>query len=245
MTMSTLATADLVSDDENDGDFVPAAPKPKSKAKGKRRRGSASGSDSDTDSDSEVDAGELKAEVADAEAEARRARAAAALAEMKAEAAAPRKIEKVADEEMVEVQRPRRFAGETVYETVKLRASDPEAIKLLALQREREKNESGGSGGSGASSSSASPAAGPKPRRKRPRQSLEALAAALEGGKKMTTLEKSQMDWTSHLSKSKSIEDELAANRKSGGYLEKQAFLDRVGERRAAGQDAAKSSRRR
>jgi hypothetical protein len=73
----------------------------------------------------------------------------------------------------------------------------------------------------------------------------------------MTTLEKvsstvldaadsqSQMDWTSHLSKSKGMADELAANRKSGGYLEKQAFLDRVGERRAAGQEAAQSTRRR
>lgn len=53
------------------------------------------------------------------------------------------------------------------------------------------------------------------------------------------------MDWNSHLSKQKGMADELAANRKSGGYLEKQAFLDRVGERRAAGQEQAQGSTRR
>lgn len=53
------------------------------------------------------------------------------------------------------------------------------------------------------------------------------------------------MDWNSHLSKSKNMADELVANRKSGGYLEKQAFLDRVGERRAAEQEQASTSGRR
>ncbi|BEI79530.1 hypothetical protein CcaverHIS002_0100590 [Cutaneotrichosporon cavernicola] len=230
--MSTLATADLgPSDDEDDTDFVLAPPKPK--VKGKRLRGLSGSDTSDSEEEGEDDANP-KAEALDAEAKARSARAAAAFAEMKAEAWAPRKVE-TKEEEMVKVQRPRRFAGETIYETVMLRKSDPEVAKLLALQREREATESG-------SSASASPAPGPR-RRKRPRQSLEALAAALDGGKKMTTLEK--MDWTSHLSKSKGLSDELAANRKSGGYLEKQAFLDRVGERREAGQEAAQSSRRR
>lgn len=89
-------------------------------------------------------------------------------------------------------------------ETVKLRKDDPEAIKLLALQREREANgQNGGAGEStsdGASSSSASPAPVGKPKRgrKRPRQSLEALAAAIDGGKKMTTLEKVSGEVSNH-----------------------------------------------
>lgn len=92
------------------------------------------------------------------------------------------------------------------------------------------------------------------PTRKRPRQSLEAMAAAIDKGKKMTTLEKvgsrygrllthqSQMDWKSLTAADKHLSDELQANRRSGGYLEKQAFLDRVSERKE-GQGGASSRR--
>jgi hypothetical protein len=41
------------------------------------------------------------------------------------------------------------------------------------------------------------------------------------------------------------LADEVAQHRRSGGYLEKQAFLDRVGDRRDAARDATESSRRR
>jgi hypothetical protein len=70
------------------------------------------------------------------------------------------------------------------------------------------------------------------------------MSAALDKGKKMTTLEKvwlvavcpaykqSQLDWKNHTSKDQSINDELEANRKAGGYLQKKDFLERVGERR-------------
>lgn len=73
-----------------------------------------------------------------------------------------------------------------------MRKDDPEAVKLLALQKAREEG-AAVEGESSAASSSASPAPAGKrrgPVRKRPRQSLEALAAAIDGGKKMTTLEK-------------------------------------------------------
>jgi hypothetical protein len=40
------------------------------------------------------------------------------------------------------------------------------------------------------------------------------------------------MDWQSHTSSTKGLSDELASNRKSGGYLEKREFLDRVDDRR-------------
>ncbi|KAE9396439.1 hypothetical protein BT96DRAFT_996695 [Gymnopus androsaceus JB14] len=67
--------------------------------------------------------------------------------------------------------------------------------------------------------------------------------------KKLTTLEKSAMDWRSHLSTADNdtLKDELEANRKQGGggYLEKVEFLDRVSERRESLLDASKSGKRR
>jgi len=58
------------------------------------------------------------------------------------------------------------------------------------------------------------------------------MAAGLSG-KKMTTLEKSQLDWKTHSAADAKLQAELEANRRSGGYLQKKDFLDRVGERRA------------
>lgn len=65
--------------------------------------------------------------------------------------------------------------------------------------------------------------------------------------KKLTTLEKSAMDWRSHLSDGDALKDELEANRRQngGGYLEKVEFLERVSERRESLLDASKSGKRR
>ncbi|KAJ3935785.1 MAG: bucentaur or craniofacial development-domain-containing protein [Lentinula lateritia] len=66
---------------------------------------------------------------------------------------------------------------------------------------------------------------------------------------KLTTLEKSAMDWRSHVSKqdNNALKDELEANRKQGGggYLEKVEFLERVSERRESLLDSSKSAKRR
>jgi hypothetical protein len=40
------------------------------------------------------------------------------------------------------------------------------------------------------------------------------------------------MDWKKHTAGDRAIGDELEANRKAGGYLQKKDFLERVGERR-------------
>jgi hypothetical protein len=40
------------------------------------------------------------------------------------------------------------------------------------------------------------------------------------------------MDWKSHVASSSNVADELATNRRSGGFLEKRDFLERVGDRR-------------
>ncbi|KJA18755.1 hypothetical protein HYPSUDRAFT_44918 [Hypholoma sublateritium FD-334 SS-4] len=88
-------------------------------------------------------------------------------------------------------------------------------------------------------------------RRAGPRKSKITLAP-LPGStkaKKMTTLDKSAMDWKSHLQTEtvagSSVADELTANRKSGGYLEKVEFLKRVGERKDETLESLKSSKRR
>ncbi|CAE6440167.1 unnamed protein product [Rhizoctonia solani] len=80
----------------------------------------------------------------------------------------------------------------------------------------------------------------------KPRKSLSGLAAAGKP-KMLTTLDKSRLDWQSHLASSTQEErDELERNRKAGGagYLEKVDFLARVGERREHVFEDSKRKRR-
>eukprot|EP01117_Protostelium_nocturnum_P020656 TRINITY_DN9400_c0_g1_i1.p1 TRINITY_DN9400_c0_g1~~TRINITY_DN9400_c0_g1_i1.p1 ORF type:complete len:205 (-),score=101.15 TRINITY_DN9400_c0_g1_i1:250-864(-) len=56
---------------------------------------------------------------------------------------------------------------------------------------------------------------------------LDKLLTGLGGGKKTTTLKKSQEDWNK-FKKQEGIESELQQATKGGGYLEKQAFLQRT-----------------
>ncbi|KAH8116105.1 hypothetical protein DFH11DRAFT_1688241 [Phellopilus nigrolimitatus] len=74
-----------------------------------------------------------------------------------------------------------------------------------------------------------------------PRRPKTALAAPPAQGKprKLSTLEKSAMDWRAHVAgagagpaEAEGLADELERNRRGGGFLEKVAFLERVGERR-------------
>lgn len=131
--MSTLNSATLASDDEEDRDFVPVAPKPKRKrpAGTKRTRaerdGSASGSGSSSASDSDdEDVGELeegeakRLKVEQEEAEARKRKEAAKEAYrslLEGDEPTPGTADKVGKDdqvEMVDIKRPRQFAGETI-----------------------------------------------------------------------------------------------------------------------------------
>lgn len=81
-----------------------------------------------------------------------------------------------------------------------------------------------------------------------PRKSKTALSAIPHStkSKKISTLEKSAMDWQAHLiSTNPSEKDELDANRLSGGYLEKVEFLKRVEDRKEDLLEVMKSSKRR
>ncbi|KAG8955440.1 hypothetical protein FRC04_008791 [Tulasnella sp. 424] len=90
------------------------------------------------------------------------------------------------------------------------------------------------------------PALAPAPRRPtKSKQSLAALAAATKP-KKISTLEKSRLDWNDHLTSSSSKEevDELERMRKGGGgYLDKVDFLQRVDERKEDARSAGKRRR--
>lgn len=82
-----------------------------------------------------------------------------------------------------------------------------------------------------------------------PRKSKFTLASLPSSKtKKITTLDKSAMDWRAHIQAEEesgsSLKDDLEANRRAGGYLEKVEFLKRVEERREENLDTIKSKRR-
>jgi len=62
--------------------------------------------------------------------------------------------------------------------------------------------------------------------------------------KKLTTLDKSSMEWKAHVN-SDGVKDELDANRRSGGYLGKIEFLQRVSERKDDILEEGQSKKRR
>lgn len=113
--MSTLATADLSSDDD-DLDFK--LPEPKAGPSRKRNRSSSSSSESSIaaleDENDEIK--RLEADQAATEAQQRRLRAAAAFDAIRSEAVdktAPDRVD-TRPIEMIEIQRTRRFAGQTL-----------------------------------------------------------------------------------------------------------------------------------
>jgi hypothetical protein len=96
------------------------------------------------------------------------------------------------------------------------------------------------------SASKPQPAPGKRPGPRKPKTSLAALPSS-QKAKKLTTLDKSAMDWNAHVNTQQdaAIKDELEANRRGGGYLEKVEFLKRVEERKDDALEASKSKRRR
>jgi len=85
-----------------------------------------------------------------------------------------------------------------------------------------------------------------KPGPRKPKTSLAPLPGPSKT-KKLSTLDKSAMDWETHVHSEQhsGLKDELEANRKAGGYLEKVQFLKRVEERKDGTLESLKSSKRR
>ncbi|KAG6877988.1 hypothetical protein C0993_001193 [Termitomyces sp. T159_Od127] len=176
--------------------------------------------------------------------------------------------------DMVKVEKRFRYAGETVVcdlnvlplvllltrlarEVVEVAADSPDA-KKWPLWHEKGDNQITPGPSSPAelksgevpleapseSSSSTKPAV----ERPGPRKSKTVLAAIpTQKAKKLSTLEKSAMDWQAHVQASgeSGLKDELEAHRRGGGYLEKVEFLNRVEERKEGVIEANKGSKRR
>jgi hypothetical protein len=85
-----------------------------------------------------------------------------------------------------------------------------------------------------------------KPGPRKPKTSLAPLPGSSKT-KKLSTLDKSAMDWQTHVHSEQhsGLKDELEANRKTGGYLEKVQFLKRVEERKDGTLESLKGSKRR
>ncbi|KAI5451338.1 hypothetical protein NCC49_001932 [Naganishia albida] len=279
--MAAKTLLDQIEDlsEEDDNDFIPS---PRVKCTSKRRLSDASSgsasSDSDLPTDVEHNAKKVKMDpteqerkevqvqedfrsILDVEEEARRER--------------ERGLVVNGGQDMAEIRRPRLYAGETIYETVRLPRDHPDVQKYGSTETPSdpkidEKVYSGAPpvqptttasptpstsnvGPSTATPTTSSTAAArptKAPLRRKPRQSLESMNAALVAaskGKKMTTIEKSAHDWSAHTSRDATLAEQLAANRKEngGGFLEKTEFLGRVGERRDELLEKGKSRGRR
>lgn len=90
------------------------------------------------------------------------------------------------------------------------------------------------------------PKAPKRPGPRKPKTSLSAIPVS-SNAKKISTLEKSAMDWRNHLQteRDSGLTDELEANRRGGGYLEKVDFLKRVNERKEENLETLQGNKRR
>ncbi|KAI0263098.1 bucentaur or craniofacial development-domain-containing protein [Gloeopeniophorella convolvens] len=165
---------------------------------------------------------------------------------------------------LVKVEKKYRFAGEDVVEVVEVPDDSKDAKKWPLWKPQEERSVAAAP--EGASSNLSTPstpalpspsppaAATPKPPAKRPPgrrkpkvQLAELPSASSQKGKKLTTLEKSALDWKAHIKApdEAKLSAELEANRRSGGYLDKVEFLQRVGDRRNEVLDGGKDNKRR
>ncbi|KAK7020415.1 bucentaur or craniofacial development-domain-containing protein [Favolaschia claudopus] len=149
---------------------------------------------------------------------------------------------------MVKVQKRYLFAGEYTTEVVEV-SEDSADAKKWPLWFPPETSQASSSAEASTSSSAhstieARPPAKPRPG---PRKSKTTLATIpTQKARKLSTLDKSAMDWQAHVNSEPSeMKDELDANRRGGGYIEKVEFLSRVDARKEDALEASKSTKRR
>ncbi|KAJ6572051.1 bucentaur or craniofacial development-domain-containing protein [Mycena capillaripes] len=153
---------------------------------------------------------------------------------------------------MVKIEKRYLYAGEYTTEVVEVPEGSPEA-KKWPLWRPLEEATTSSSAQEISeasplpSGSSASGATRPPTKRPRPRKSKTTLSnIPTQKARKLSTLDKSAMDWRAHVNAEASdVKDELDANRRGGGYLEKIEFLNRVDARKEDALEASKSTKRR
>lgn len=135
-------------------------------------------------------------------------------------------------EEKIKITRTYEFAGKMISEEKWVDANSEEARAHLNSTTIKNPTSKLSSSSPSSSSSNSSPQpSNSKPlRRKRKRASLLDAVISNSSKTKLSTLEKSRLDWATYVDKNK-ISDELKYKNK-GGYLEKQDFLNRVDSRR-------------
>ncbi|KAJ8509388.1 hypothetical protein ONZ45_g8430 [Pleurotus djamor] len=149
---------------------------------------------------------------------------------------------------MVKVEKRYNFAGEDVVEVVEVEEDSTDARKWpLWTPQESDTAAQASTPDISADSSPAPPPSKPSASTKRPgpRKSKTLLTSGPPKAKKLSTLEKSAMDWKAHVTSGSELQDELEANRRAGGYLEKVDFLKRVEDRKEDVLEANRSAKRR
>jgi len=156
---------------------------------------------------------------------------------------------------MVKIEKRYLFAGKEVLKVIEIPEDSPDAKRWPLSQTAGEMRHliSPGSaesldqtGSSHGRLPELRPPSGKRPGPRKPKTSLAAVPSP-QKAKKLTTLDKSAMDWSAHINtqQDRAIKDELEANRRGGGYLEKIEFLKRVEERKEDAIEAQKSNKRR
>ncbi|KAG1779446.1 bucentaur or craniofacial development-domain-containing protein [Suillus placidus] len=164
----------------------------------------------------------------------------------------PRPEVEVPPKKLVKIENRYLFAGKNIVEVVEVPEDSEEAKKRPRWDPSSPALDSSSSATdlNASASSSAAPiqptaqksATRKPPGPRKPRFSLADIPT--QKAKKITTLDKSAMDWRTHVTSS-DVKDELDANRRGGGYLEKMDFLKRVEDRREDAYEASKSNKRR
>ncbi|KAH9927449.1 uncharacterized protein BXZ73DRAFT_90725 [Epithele typhae] len=162
--------------------------------------------------------------------------------------------------EMVKITKRYRYAGEEVIEVKEVPANSDDAkkwphwtpsdIPTIPSSAVPATSDTGTlSAPSTSTATAGAPATKPSGKRPGPRKGKTKLGEIpkKEPIRRLTTLDKSAMDWRAHVEGEESAEmkDELEANRRGGGYLEKVEFLQRVEARKEEVLDASKGKRRR
>ncbi|TFK41646.1 bucentaur or craniofacial development-domain-containing protein [Crucibulum laeve] len=236
--MST--TQHIPSDSEDDEDYVPPAEEESSDSEPEAKR---------------ARPGSPPQDGADEEAKTKAREA--AWASFQALASTPSVTAESASAKLIKVEKRYLFAGKEVTEVVDVPEDSPDAKKWPMWTA----HETGAGSTATSTSTTSTSETAPTPnieesmpkkpplKKPGPRKSKTSLAP-LPGpskAKKITTLEKSAMDWKAHLQSQEEpvVKDELEANRRGGGYLEKVEFLKRVDDRKGEALDTLKSNKRR
>jgi len=176
-------------------------------------------------------------------------------ADFKASAPAVQPEHTMASKRLVKIEKRYRFAGEDVVEFLDVPEGSKDAKTWPLADHETRTPIAPNTAAVASTSASIIPETvnlttnkPSRPGPRKPKTSLPPLpSSSSQKAKKLTTLDKSAMDWRAHLNSSADpgLKDQLEENRKAGGYLDKVEFLERVGKRKDDILDTNKSNKRR